>query len=169
MLRVVIDLFQLVLINHRLIESSSFRPEMSQSSRISTEVPPSIRYYLAFSRLVLLKATYTSLGLAANSKRTYVLSTDHVFPLISIDRVLIVSYKYRPGHSTAWFPWSSSFGQVTDEMHAVTSEHDRRKQFGFVAKVFWQSSRVDSVGQLMGCGHSDYSEVGKLYGIIHLL
>ena len=73
MLRVVIDFFQVVLISHRLIESSSFRPEMSRSSRISTEVPPSIRHSLAFSRLVLLKATYTSLGFAANSKRTYVL------------------------------------------------------------------------------------------------
>jgi hypothetical protein len=30
MLRVVIDLFQIVLISHRLIESSSFRPEMSR-------------------------------------------------------------------------------------------------------------------------------------------
>jgi hypothetical protein len=34
-------------------------------------------------------------------------------------------------------------------MHAVTSEHDGGKQFGFVTKVFWQSSRVDSVGQLV--------------------
>ena len=169
MLRVLIDLFQLVLINHRLIESSSFRPEMSQSSRISTEVPPSIRYYLAFSRLVLLKATYTSLGLAANSKRTYVLSIDHVSPLIRIDRVLIVSYKYRPGHSTAWFPWSSSFWTGDRWNACVTSEHDGRKQFGFITKVFWQSSRVDSVGQLVSCERRDHSDVGESYGIIHLL
>jgi hypothetical protein len=40
MLRIAIDLFHVVLINHRLIESSSFRPEMSRSSRISLLVPP---------------------------------------------------------------------------------------------------------------------------------
>ena len=39
-------------------------------------------------------------------------------------------------------------GQVTDEMHAVTSEHHGRKQFGFVTNVVWQSNRVDSFGQL---------------------
>ena len=42
MLRVVIDIFQVVLISHRLIDSSSFRPEISRSFRVSTEVPPSI-------------------------------------------------------------------------------------------------------------------------------
>jgi hypothetical protein len=36
LLRVVIDLFQVVLISHRLTESSSFRPEMSRSSVFST-------------------------------------------------------------------------------------------------------------------------------------
>ena len=42
LLRVVIDLFQVVLISHRLTESSSFRPEMSRSSGFSTEIPPRI-------------------------------------------------------------------------------------------------------------------------------
>jgi hypothetical protein len=43
------------------------------------------------------------------------------------------------------------------------------KQFGFVTKVFWQSSRVDSVGQLVSSGSRDNSDVGESYGIIHLL
>jgi hypothetical protein len=42
MLRVIIYLFQEVLISHRLIESSSFGSEMSRSSGISSEVPSSI-------------------------------------------------------------------------------------------------------------------------------
>ena len=54
-------------------------------------------------------------------------------------------------------------------MHAVTSEHDGRKQFGFVTKVLWQSSRVDSFGQLVSGGRRDHSDVGESYGIIHLL
>jgi len=44
-------------------------------------------------------------------------------------------------------------------MHAVTSEHGGRKQFGFVTKVFLQSSRVDSVGQLVSCGRDNSSFV----------
>jgi hypothetical protein len=119
--------------------------------------------------LVLLMASYTSLGFAANSKRTYVLSTDHVSPLISIEWVLIVRYKYRPGHSTAWFPWSSSF-RTGDRWNACRDVGTLRgKQFGFVTKVFWQSSRVDSVGQLVSSGSRDNSYVGESYGIIHLL
>ena len=50
---------------------------------------------------------------------------------------------------------------MTDEMHAVTSEHDGREQFRFVAKVLWQSSRVDSLGQLVSGGRRDHSDVGK--------
>jgi hypothetical protein len=74
MLRVLIDLFQVVLISHRLIESSS---------RISTDVPQSICLLGIIS--LFLKATYTSLGFATNSKRTYVLSILHpptTYPLL---------------------------------------------------------------------------------------
>ena len=57
---------------------------------------------------------------------------------------------------------------MTDEMHVVRSEHDGRKQFGFVTKFFWQSIRVDVFDQLVSCGRRDLSDVGESYGIIHL-
>ena len=89
----------------------------------------------------------------------------------------IPSYKHRVSSNSTLYISSRSLDRL---IPVIIVFSDRRQmkcmpwrrnmtagKFGFVTKVFWQSSLVDSFDQLVSCGRRDHSDVGESYGIIH--